>query len=185
MLKFWIKLNIKELKKLKIFCLIGFLFVAIFGALSHFFYDWSGKNEIIGILFPANESTWEHLKLAIFPTFLYFLFGTFFLKNKNYVFAMFITSLIPLILIPSIFYFYTSLTGKPVLIIDILTYFVSVLISWVVCYFILKSNISTSKFNYIFILGIIAIMFCYLTFTLFPPQNFLFKDPNNFYGLKK
>lgn len=98
---------------------------------------------------------------------------------------MFITLLIPLILIPSIFYFYTSLTGEPVLIIDILTYFVSVLISWVVCYFILKSNTSTSKHNYVNIFGIIVIMFCYLTSTLFPPQNFLFKDPNNFYGLKK
>ena len=61
-----------EKKKILIFCLIGFLFVSIFGALSHFFYEWSGKNKIVGFLFPANESTWEHLKLAIFPTLLFF-----------------------------------------------------------------------------------------------------------------
>ena len=49
------------------------------------FYDWSGKNEIVGILFPANESTWEHLKLALVPTFIYFGIGSIFIKNKNYI----------------------------------------------------------------------------------------------------
>lgn len=184
MLKFWIKLNMKELKNLKIFCLIGFLFVAIFGALSHFLWlEWQKRT-----YWNFVSSKWKHVgtfKIGNFPNVCIFYVWHIFLKNKNYVFAMFITLLIPLILIPYIFYFYTSLTGKPVLIIDILTYFISVLISWIVCYFILKSNTSTSKHNYVNIFGIIVIMFCYLTFTLFPPQNFLFKDPNNFYGLKK
>ena len=94
------------------FCIVGFLFVSILGALSHFFYKWSGENKIIGIIFPANESTWEHLKLAIFPTLLYFLIGTFFIKNPNYLFAFFITLITPIIVIPLIFYTYTAFTKK-------------------------------------------------------------------------
>ena len=40
-----------------IFCLAGFLFVSAFGALSHFFYEWSGKKKSAALLFAANEST--------------------------------------------------------------------------------------------------------------------------------
>ena len=113
-------------KKNFIFCLVAFLFISIFGSVSHFFYQWSGKNNFIGFLFSANESTWEHLKLAIFPTLLFFLTGMFVLKYLNYMFAFFITLLTSMIFIPAIFYFYTFISGHSILIIDILTYFISV-----------------------------------------------------------
>ena len=57
-----------KIKKLEI---IGFFFTIIFGTLSHFFYNWSGKNQIIGYFCPINESTWEHLKMLIVPILLY------------------------------------------------------------------------------------------------------------------
>lgn len=41
----------KELKNLKIFCLIGFLFVAIFGALSHFFMIGVAKTNLLEFCF--------------------------------------------------------------------------------------------------------------------------------------
>ena len=77
-------------KQIFLFCLVGAIFVGIFGALSHFFYEWSGENKIVGIFFPVNESTWEHLKLAIFPTIVYFAAGVFFVKNENYFVSFFV-----------------------------------------------------------------------------------------------
>ena len=168
------------------FCIVGFLFVSILGALSHFFYKWSGENKIIGIIFPANESTWEHLKLAIFPTLLYFLIGTFFIKNPNYLFAFFITLITPMIVIPLIFYTYTAFTKKTILIIDILSYFVAVLIAFILCYVILNQTLLGTVYNIVAVIGIVLIMISYLTFTVCPPKTFLFKDPiSGKYGINK
>ena len=172
-------------KKILIFCIIGFLFVSIMGALSHFFYEWSDFNKIIGILFSANESTWEHLKLAILPTILYFAFGKIFIKNTNYLFALFITLLTPIIVIPILFYTYTAVVGHEILVVDILIYLLAVLLAFVLCWLILSLNSLKKIYNIIAIIGLIVILICYLTLTLYPPNFFIFKDfTNNTYGLK-
>ena len=172
-------------KKILIFCIIGFLFVSIMGALSHFFYEWSDFNKIIGILFPVNESTWEHLKLAILPTILYFAFGKIFIKNTNYLFALFITLLTPIIVIPILFYTYTAVVGHEILVVDILIYLLAVLLAFVLCWLILSLNSLKKIYNIIAIIGLIVILICYLTLTLYPPNFFIFKDfTNNTYGLK-
>ena len=53
----------------------GILFVSIVGTLWHFVYEWSGQNPIVGLFFPVNESTWEHMKLLFFPMLLYTLYA--------------------------------------------------------------------------------------------------------------
>lgn len=45
----------------------GFLFTAVLGTLSHFFYEWSGNATLIGLFCPVSESAWEHMKLLVFP----------------------------------------------------------------------------------------------------------------------
>ncbi len=169
-----------------IFCLLGFIFVSIFGTISHFFYFWSGKNKVIGILFPANESTWEHLKLSIFPTLIYFLVGFIAINNNNYIFSFFTTLVVPIILIPLIFYSYTYFTKKSILIVDILIFYLTIFLAFLICYFILNFSSLNNIINFISIIGILFIIICYLTFTLFPPKIFLFKDPiTGNYGLIK
>lgn len=166
-----------ERKIIKIFCIVGFLFVCVLGTVSHFFYFWSGKKKIVGIFFPVNESTWEHLKLSIFPTLFFFGIGAFFITSNSYAFALFITLLIPMVVIPIIFYSYTCVLKKSILLIDILTFYVSVAISWIASFLILNSNLSNEIINVISYVGIAVIILFYLTFTLHPPKIFLFKDP--------
>ena len=43
--------------------LIAFLVISILGTIGHFLFEWTGENAIVGLFFPVNESTWEHLKL--------------------------------------------------------------------------------------------------------------------------
>ena len=63
------------MKQLKKYTIIGStFFVLITGTLSHFIYEWSGNNFIVGFFFPVNESTWEHMKLVFFPMFLFSIF---------------------------------------------------------------------------------------------------------------
>lgn len=135
-----------------------------YGSFVSFFYEWSSYNKIIGILFPANESTWEHLKLAILPTILYFAFGKIFIKNANYLFALFITLLTPIIVIPILFYTYTAVIGHEILFIDILIYLFAVLFAFFMCWLILLLNPLNKNYNIIAIIGLIVILICYLTF---------------------
>ena len=165
-----------QAKQIKLFCLVAFLWIGIFGALSHFFYQWSGYKKLVGILFPANESTWEHLKFAIVPTVLYFLVGSLLIKNANYMVAFSLTLLIPMILIPIIFYTYTFFTGHSILLLDILTYYVSILIACLVCGMVLMHNPFPKVISIISEIMFVCIMLCYLLFTRYPPKFFLFRD---------
>ena len=61
----------RVIKKLNITIIIGILAVWVSGSLFHFVYDWTGKNTFVGLFFPTNESTWEHMKLAFLPMNLY------------------------------------------------------------------------------------------------------------------
>lgn len=140
-----------------------------------FFYFWSGKKKIVGIFFPVNESTWEHLKLSIFPTLIFFGIGVFFITSNSYAFALFITLLIPMVVIPIIFYSYTCVLKKSILLIDILTFYVSVAISWIASFLILNSNLSNEIINVISYVGIAIIILFYLTFTLIHLKYFCLK----------
>ena len=87
---------------------------------------------------------------------------------------------------PYIFYGYIAISKQSILLIDILTFVVSVTISWIVCYLILKHKPFNKILNIIAIIGTIVIICCYLLFTLYPPKMFLFEDPTNgSIGLKK
>ena len=114
-----------------------------------------------------------------------FFFGKIFIKNANYLFALFITLLTPIIVIPILFYTYTAVVGHEILVVDILIYLLAVLLAFVLCWLILSLNSLKKIYNIIAIIGLIVILICYLTFTLYPPNFFLFKDIiNNSYGLK-
>lgn len=47
----------KNMNSLKSNMILGTVFVLITGTISHFIYDWSGQNYILGLIFPTNEST--------------------------------------------------------------------------------------------------------------------------------
>ena len=68
---------------LKRFCLVGFLVTTVLGILSHFVYDWTGGGFIIGLFFPVNESTWEHMKLMYFPLLAFSVAESKILKEQN------------------------------------------------------------------------------------------------------
>lgn len=61
------------MKHLRHCTIIGIIFVMLTGTLSHFLYDWSGQNPVVGLFTPVNESIWEHMKLLFFPMLLYSL----------------------------------------------------------------------------------------------------------------
>lgn len=116
------------MKKLNVYLLIGTIFVIITGTISHFVYELSGSNLIIGLFFPVNESTWEHMKLIFFPMLICALFLNWQLK-KEYpciTCALHFGILLGTFLIPVIFYTYSGILGTNLTVLDISTFIISV-----------------------------------------------------------
>lgn len=166
--------------------LIAIIIISVVGTLLHFTYEFSHHNKIMALFAAVNESTWEHIKIALTPTLLYSLYDGFcYGTNPNYFFAKVLSLLTIILVIPLIFYSYTSLTKKPILVIDILSFYITIALSQIVFYAILKMPALPFTINYIGAVGTFIIFGIYMTATLFPVKNFLFKDPlTKEYGLE-
>ena len=123
---------------------LGILWTIVLGTLSHFFYQWSHENILIGLFSPVNESVWEHLKLLFFPALTYMfieqkamgktmpgLFG----KNLLGIFA-------GLLVMPLLFYGYTAFSGKSILLVDIGIFCVCVSLTFLLPYKLRNRQIS-------------------------------------------
>jgi len=158
--------------------IIGGIFTILFGSLLHFTFELSGYWKPLAIISAVNESTWEHLKLAFWPTLIfaiieYFIYGK---KYKNFIFGKTISLYAMPILISVIFWGYLKVINDS-LIWDILDFVISVVIGYVISYFIIvsKKYFKVWKTISFFLLVIIIISFCLLTF--FPMNLIIFKDP--------
>ena len=104
----------KTMKKLNITIIIGILAVWVSGSLFHFVYDWTGKNTFVGLFFPTNESTWEHMKLAFLPMNLYGIYTWYALKDRFAAsgFAILLGANVATWAIPFLYYTYFHLLNK-------------------------------------------------------------------------
>lgn len=164
-------------KSAKIFTFAGVIFTLVLGTLGHFFYEWSGNNYVVGLFFATNESVWEHIKLALFPTFLIFLlYGLFARAHHNYFAAFFMAMLTVILFIPAAFYGYTALTGKSVIYIDIAIFVIAIILAYLVSYSLLSRR-SIPWLNFVSVIGIAVIIICFMTFTYNPPDWQIFVPP--------
>ena len=165
------------MKSLKRFCIIGTIFTTILGVISHFVYNWSGENFFVGLFFPVNESTWEHMKLLFFPMFLYALFAGKKIEEAYPCIynAMFRGILAGLALIPTIFYTYTGVLGFNVDWLNIALYVVSVLTAYYVVYRVAgKCKRGDSKILRYTMYGLLL---AFMIFTVYPLNFGIFVSP--------
>lgn len=162
------------------------IFISIIGTVSHFLYDLSNHNKIIGLFTSVNESTWEHIKIAITPTLLWSLYdGYIYGINHNYFFAKLVSLISLVIVIPFIFYSYQLILKKRIVFIDIMSFYIAIIISQILFYYILDINKVSFNIQYISCVGIFIYFGSYLLLTLLPIENFIFKDPiSKKYGYK-
>lgn len=165
-------------KRLFHYFITGAVFVSVLGTLSHFFYEWSGGNRLIGCFAPVNESTWEHIKLLFFPMLLYTLFAGF-RSRREYscvVPALNAGNLLGSALIPVIFYTYSGILGKDNMIMDILTFYLSVAAAfWAAFKLTLRRRIL--PYDRILKFCVLTLMLLFILFTFFPPEIALFHSP--------
>lgn len=160
--------------------IISFIIASILGVFFHFIYEWSNENPIAALFFPVNESTWEHLKLIFFPILLlsiaeYFLFGV---QYKNFVFVKFLSAVIGMVITVVLFYTYTGVYGKNNDVINILIYFIAMILAYVFSYRSLRSKRFYGIPEQIGFYGFLLLFLMFVIFTLFPPEIELFLPPS-------
>lgn len=166
--------------------ILGFFFISILGTLSHFIYDWCQQNNIIGSLFAVNESTWEHLKIAIIPAIIWMVITLLTKEEKNNFFiANLLSFLTIMIVIVCGFYGYKALLQKDLLILDIILFYIAIGFGQYVSYKIMNLKKLPKTFDNISIILIILLFISFIVFTYFTPKNEIFKDPvNGGYGIE-
>ena len=102
-----------------LFLIISIVIISIVGTLSHFLYDLSNHNKFVGIFAAVNESTWEHIKIALTPTILWSLIdGYIYGIEDNYFLAKLASLIIIIILMPILFYGHKWVAKKDYFVFD-------------------------------------------------------------------
>lgn len=111
--------------------LLAFSVIGICGVLGHFAYEFSGNIWFLGLFFPVNESIWEHLKLIFFPALSYFLIEYFTSERKpnNYIYSAFCGIFYGIISIIVLYYTISGVLGKNIDFVNIIIFFVAVIIT--------------------------------------------------------
>lgn len=167
-------------KRLLLWEVAGFVVVGALGAIGHFLYHWSGENTIVAAFAAINESTWEHMKLLFFPSFLFagIQMSTQGKNYPNFLAARSVSILAGLLLIPVIFYTYSGALGQRVEWFDILIFYLADAGMFWLDYRLLRRGRMTSLWQQILgllILWLVAFTFVWCTFQ--PPHLALFRDP--------
>ena len=168
------------------FTIISIIIISLVGTLSHFLYDLTNHNKVIGLFAAVNESTWEHIKIALTPTLIWglidgFLYGA----NPNYFLAKAASLYIIIILMPLLYYGHKAIIKKEIFILDIISFYIVIISSQFVFFLLLSIENISYLMNYISTISLFLLFGGYMIHTLMPPKNFLFKDPlTKKYGYK-
>lgn len=158
---------------------LSYLLASFLGTLFHFLYEWSGDNFFVGLFFPINESTWEHLKLVFLPILLVSLFEYFFIgaHEKDYICIKFRSSLLGMLTIIVLFYTYTGVLGIVIDWLNILIYFISMGIAYLYSYRKLSSEKTLNCNPGFSFLLMTTLLILFMIFTVFPPSLGIFNAP--------
>ena len=172
------------IKKIKI---IGFFAIFILTVIFHFLYEFL-PNPIFSILFPVNESIWEHMKLLysgilFWGIIEYFLVKKYSLKENNFFFNLFICMISSIVIYLIVYLPLYNVFGEN-MIISISLLVIVIILEQVLSYFLAKTKDNKILLNKgaIFFIVLGYILFLYLTYN--PPRNYIFFDIlNNKYGI--
>ena len=172
-------------RSIRIWQLWGFAVTALGGTLLHFLYDWTGGAIWVAPFSGVNESTWEHMKLLFWPTFIFAVIQSRFFKDRNDFWCIKLQgTLLGLTLIPVIFYTYNGVIGRSPDWINIAIFYLSA----AMVYFYEARLFNNPKLRCrhpklaLAMLCIIALLF--VVFTFATPKIGIFKDPlTSSYGI--
>ena len=157
---------------------IGFGVTAAGGTLLHFLYDWLGEAVWIAPFSGVNESTWEHMKLLFWPTFIFAIVqGKFFGDRKDFWCVKLRGMIVGLGLIPIIFYTYNGAIGKSPDWLNIAIFFISAAAAYIYEARLFKSEKVKCRAPWLAFTALAAIGLLFVIFTFRTPELGIFLDP--------
>jgi hypothetical protein len=164
---------------------VGFAVTSLGGTLLHFLFEWLDGALWIAPFSAVNESTWEHMKLLFWPSFIYAIIQSrFFLKRKDFWCIKLRSILLGLILIPIIFYTYNGVIAHSPDWVNISIFFISSAIMYI--YEARQFNVGTMNCKYppLSFAALLVIALLFIIFTFKTPSLYIFKDPlTSAYGI--
>lgn len=161
----------RELKFFTKDFLVDMICICIVGTLLHFLYEFSGGNLLVAMFSATNESIVEHIKIAVISTYIVAIVKMWIEEKRKYnlwssLFFKFITQIIILTIL---FFSYQKIIQVENRILDILIFYVSIILSEVVeCMIEQKLKISAKVEDVLKYINIfIIIIFMVLTFIKF------------------
>ena len=168
-----------SLKKIKtISCFGTFALTFLF----HFLYEWF-PNAFFAVLFPVNESIWEHMKLIYSGFFFwgiieYFLIRKYNIKISNYILNLFLVMITSIIVYLIIYLPLYDIFGESMFI-SIALLIITIILGEVFSYYLMKKERQDSALNKA---SIVLILLGYIVFgslTYNPLKNYIFYDTHH------
>lgn len=165
---------------------IDIIATSIIGTLLHFLFEFSGGNFLVAIFSAVNESVWEHIKIAVIPTYVVAIFKLAIIEERkcNLWISLFFKVITLIILIPLLFYGYQMILKTESVVIDIAIFYISIVVSEFIEYLVQKNRNISAKLEDIFKYLNLFLIGIFVLFTFLPPKLDIFKDKTiNKYGI--
>ncbi len=159
--------------------MVGIGVICGMASLFHFIFEWSGGFKPIGIIGAVNESVWEHMKIVFWAAFFYavaeYLSG--FGYNTGFLTAKTLSLYLIVIIIPLLFYGYTALLGRHIMVLDILIMVIAVAAAQFISWRIMIMKPTNNTIKWVSVAALILIIAGFSLLTYYAPKIFLFEDP--------
>ncbi|MFA5407511.1 MAG: DUF6512 family protein [Bacilli bacterium] len=168
--------------------IIGIFFIFFLSFITHNLYTWI-PSFVTSIFFPVNESLFEHQKMIFITTILWGIMENIILNKKEIphynINTSILLSALSNIIIFLIIYIPIYIAFGHNLIVTLVIYFISIVISQIIGYMVLKHHHKYPLLNKIALLLIIVIIICFGVLTYYPiKEEFFFYDKaNQKYGI--
>ena len=165
-------------RKQKILYIIGFFVISIIGTLLHFLFKFSGKSMFIAPFSAVNESVWEHLKIAVLPIMLWTFieFITLKFRRDNLWTSLLVKIITAMLSITFLYYLYSFIFKTHNLVINLIIFYFSILISQILGYKVVTGRRVNIKLEERSKYIVIFIFLLFIIFTFIPPKLNIFKD---------
>jgi len=162
--------------------IIGIIFIAAFGASLHFVFEWTDYWRPAALIAAVNESTWEHFKIAFWPSMIWAAIEYLFIRKKvnNFAVAKAAGFLAMPLLTAVLFYGYNAITGHHYLILDVIIFIISAITGQIISMRLMqRDTIEVAWLRKLAVGILIAMTLAFSTLSYYPMKNFIFTHPEN------
>ena len=157
---------------------ITVLLMVIIGTCMHFVMEHVPSGplaSLLGLIFPVNETSWEHMKMILYPFLTAGIIHSCKTKDKGYFASFIVGAIMAMLMQLGAFSIYQSFTGTSVLILDIIIYTASMIFCILIAFDYSQKDWAKKAFPFwIFLALFITASIVYLTY--YPADGYVFLD---------